>query len=136
MNPNIIPKISVICAGCRNFKDYSLLAMTLDQFCLDNLDADIEIISGTCRGADQLGEQYAKEQGLTCRQFPANWKKFGRAAGPIRNQEMAKKASHLIAFWDSNKSHSGTWSMIGIANKLGLQVKVVQFAQSNQSELF
>ncbi len=136
MNSNIIPKISIICAGCRNFNDYPLLAMKLDQFCLDNLDADIEIISGTCRGADKFGEQYAKEQGLTCRQFPANWKKFGRAAGPIRNREMANYATQLIAFWDGNKSHSGTWSMIGIANKLGLQTEIVQFAQSNQSELF
>ncbi len=136
MTSHIVPKISVICAGCRKFNDYHLLAIKLDQFCIAHKDANVEIVSGTCRGADKLGEQYAKEQNLKCKQFPAEWKKFGRGAGPIRNREMAKYASHLIAFWDGNKNRSGTWSMIQIATKLGLTVEIVQFAQSDQGNLF
>ena len=133
---NSIPDIKVICAGCRKFNDYQLLAMKLDQFCISNAHANIEIVSGTCRGADMLGEKYAREQNLTCQRFPANWKQYGRSAGPIRNRQMAEHASHLVAFWDGNKVHSGTWSMIQIATKLGLNVEIVQFTQQNQGNLF
>lgn len=55
--------------------------------------------------------------------FPAEWKRYGRAAGMIRNQQMAWYATHLIAFWDGQSS--GTRSMIEMAKRDGLEVRVV-----------
>lgn len=128
--------IKLICAGCRDFCDYDLLVERLDRFRILREDDEIEIVSGTCKGADKMGEWYAKEHGLSCKRFPAEWKRFGKSAGPIRNRKMAEYATNLIAFWDGNKSHSGTWNMIVTAQKLGLSVEVVQSAQSAQSQLF
>lgn len=80
------------------------------------------IISGTARGADTLGEAWAKENGVPCEQYPADWKRYGRAAGLRRNESMADNAAALVALWDG--SSSGTKHMINIARKKGLLVYV------------
>jgi len=115
--------IKVIIAGGRNFDDYDKLCRVCDDF-LKNY-CNIEIVSGACKGADLLGEQYAKEKGHKLTQFPANWKRYGKAAGPKRNQEMANYADALIAFWDGRSN--GTKNMIDLATNAGLKVKVVYF---------
>ena len=87
---------------------------------------NIEIVSGcNCKGADKLGIQYAIEKGFNLIKFTAEWNKFGKAAGPIRNKEMAVFADVLIAFWDGRSR--GTQNMIRLANKKGLRIKVVVF---------
>ena len=65
----------VIVAGTRYFTNYGLMCKKLDTL-LCNLK-DIEIVSGTARGADSLGEKYAKEHNLFLKQFPADWNKYG-----------------------------------------------------------
>jgi len=85
-----------------------------------------EIVSGTARGEDRLGEEYAKEKGIKVRRFPADWNKHGKAAGPIRNEEMAQYADSLIAFWDG--ASRGTGGMIELARKYGLEVTVVKYS--------
>ncbi len=129
------PDPRIIVAGCRSFDDYELLSKTLDSF-LQIYDYDMEIVSGTCRGADLLGEQYAREHNLCCKRFPAQWDRFGKAAGPIRNKQMAEYATGLVAFWDGNKVRSGTYNMICVATKLGLAVSAIQFTHSAQGYLF
>jgi hypothetical protein len=92
--------IRVIIAGSRNFNDYKLLRSKLD-FLLQNYNLnDIEIVSGTAKGADQLGEMYAKEKGISVKRFPADWDKFGKSAGVMRNKQMAEYATHSVCFWD------------------------------------
>ena len=49
--------------------------------------------------------------------FPANWKKYGKKAGPIRNETMAKNAEGLVAIWDGQSR--GTTSMINLATRYG-----------------
>lgn len=66
------------------------------------------IISG---GVDRLGERWAESCGIPVISRPANWARFGRAAGAYRNAEMASEADGLIAFWDG--SSRGTLDMIG-----------------------
>nr|NIQ79998.1 DUF2493 domain-containing protein [Anaerolineae bacterium] len=89
-----------------------------------NLDLeDTEIISGTAKGADQTGEQWAKQNGVQVRRFPADWKKFGRKAGFRRNHQMLEEATALVAFWDGKSR--GTKHMIEIAKKRGIKVRVV-----------
>ena len=74
----------VIVAGSRNFDDYGLLSDTLDKL-LQNKGKDVVIVSGTARGADTLGEQYAAERGFQISRFPADWDRFGKSAGYRRN---------------------------------------------------
>jgi hypothetical protein len=112
----------VIIAGSRDFKDYDTLCEICD-FMLKN-KLDVEIVSGTAKGADQLGEKYANERGYKLKKFPADWS-LGKSAGYIRNELMAKNADALIAFWDGKSK--GTNHMINIAKKNNLKTKIHLF---------
>lgn len=116
----------VIIAGSRDFKDYGLLTRTMD-YLLSNVKDDITIICGKARGADTLGEQYAKERGCTLQYFPADWERYGRSAGYRRNVQMAENADALVAFW--NGKSMGTRHMISAAKSHGLRVRVVKFKE-------
>lgn len=119
--------IKVIIAGTRDFNDYAFLKKNVDYFLqgINPNNEEIEIVSGNARGADKLGERYAKEHNLPVKLFPANWDKYGKRAGYLRNQEMANYSDVLIAFWDEKSK--GTKHMIDIAKKQGLTVIVVGY---------
>lgn len=114
--------MKVIIAGSRDFNDYDTLKKVCD-FMLSRQD-EVEIVSGTARGADQLGERYAREMGYSIKEFPADWSK-GKSAGYIRNEDMAKYGDALIAFWDGKSK--GTEHMINLAKKHNLKVKIHKF---------
>jgi hypothetical protein len=112
----------VIIAGCRDFKDYDLLK---EKVCtiLQNVPGEIEIVSGTCRGTDQMGERLAHEKGWAVKQFPADWQAHGKMGGPIRNKEMAVYADALVVFL-SEKSR-GSRNMLQLAKEFKLQIRVI-----------
>ena len=111
----------VIVAGGRDFSNYEMLRQRLD-YLLQNQQF-VVIVSGAARGADSLGERYAKERGLFIQQFPANWNRYGKKAGYIRNKEMAQYANGLVAFWDG--SSRGTKLMIELAKQYQLPMRVI-----------
>jgi hypothetical protein len=113
--------LKIIVAGSRDFSDYELLKSKLD-FLFD--DRAIEIVSGTAKGADRLGEKYAKEKGYLVTKFPANWKRYRKAAGYKRNEQMAKYATHAVIFW--NGSSPGTKHMIDLAKQYSLNYQVIK----------
>ena len=115
--------MKVIIAGGRDFNDYDTLKMYCDLILANQ--KDIEIVSGTANGADKLGERYAKEKGLPVKQFPADWDKWGKAAGHMRNGQMAVYADALIAFWDGESR--GTGGMIKLAQAAKLKVRVKRY---------
>ena len=78
------------------------------------------VISGAARGVDRLGEQWAECVGVPVELFPADWATYGKAAGHLRNAEMADNAEALIAIWDGKSP--GTKGMIQIATRKGLKV--------------
>ena len=91
----------VIIAGCRDFDNYELLKEKCEYYLQNKMQThNVIIVSGHASGADTLGERFAAEHNLLCELHPADWDKHGRAAGPIRNAEMADVADALIAFWD------------------------------------
>lgn len=113
----------IIIAGSRTFNDYPLLVKRVDSLLLGL--TDIEIVSGTAMGADRLGEKYANEKGYLLKQFPADWNRLGKSAGPIRNEQMAEYADMCIVFWDGESR--GTSNMIENAEKHGLILKIIQY---------
>lgn len=105
----------LIVAGSRNFNNYEYLKASLDYLLYDLVKEKypITIISGTAKGADTLGERYAKERGYGIIRMPANWEEFGKRAGYIRNAEMANKVKEegfggCACFWDG-KSPGTNW---------------------------
>ncbi len=116
----------VIIAGGRDFDNYPGLVQVMDRL-LANVTDEITVVCGMARGADTLGERYAKERGYAIRYFPADWDEYGRAAGYIRNEEMAKNADALVAFWDGKSN--GTCHMIETAKRYKLDIRVKQYFQ-------
>ena len=111
--------VITIVAGSRSMPD-SLYPYLAD--CLDTL-LITKIVSGhASQGADKLGEWYGWERDIEVILMPADWDRYGRAAGHRRNAEMAGVAEALAAFWDGVSP--GTRGMIDIAKKRGLQVQV------------
>lgn len=121
--------MKVIIAGSREFDDYEKLCSYCDYLLQDK--TDIEIVSGTARGADKLGERYAEERGYPIKRFPADWDKYGKRAGFIRNEDMAEYADALIAFW-LNMS-KGTEHMIQIANDKKLQIRIHRYGNGKNN---
>lgn len=131
-------ELRIIVAGSRDFNDYELLSDSLTKYFGEKVEANIidspnqvEFVSGTARGADTLGEKYAYSLGYKVKRFPANWDLYGKRAGYLRNEQMAKysvadgKHGVLFAFLDGVSK--GTKHMIDLATKHGLEVHVVKY---------
>ena len=131
-----IDEIRIIIAGTRTFEDYGLLKDRVDRIILglreDFPGKRIVIVTGAAKGADQLGSRYARERVLALREFPANWRAYGRAAGPIRNQQMLdyilQATPVLIAFW--NGKSRGTKNMIDTAKRAGVKTTVIYYEEA------
>lgn len=116
----------IIIAGGRDFDDYSLL----QSKCLPIIERlmpnhEVIIMSGHAKGADVLGERFAKKHGVKLEVYLADRKPHYRSAGFRRNEQMGDIANGLIAFWDG-ESH-GTKHMIEYAKSKGLDINVVRY---------
>ena len=112
--------IRVLICGGRDFDDYAMLADTLIGLIGQYDPKEVTIISGHARGADKLGEQFAKANNCELLIFPADWDKFGKGAGPIRNQQMIDegKPDLVVAF----KGGKGTADMVRRTKKHNIKV--------------
>lgn len=119
--------MKIIIAGGRDFDNYDRLRSYCDHL-LQN-KTEIEIVSGTAKGADKLGERYAEERGYPVKRFVADWGTFGKKAGYLRNEDMAIYADALIAFWDGMSS--GTQHMIRIAEKNNLEIRIYRYGMDS-----
>lgn len=86
---------------------------------------ELEIVTGLAKGPDTFGKNWAIRNGILYHEFPANWNKFGKSAGYIRNKKMAEFADGLLAYWDGDSR--GTMNMINVAHEHGLAVAVVHY---------
>jgi hypothetical protein len=118
-----------IIAGSRTFTDYKTIldAITKSQFEIT------EVVSGGAAGADKLGEQWALENKVLLTIFIPDWSLYGKAAGPIRNLQMATYAEALIALWDGKSK--GTKNMIDTANNKKLKVYVHLINEEGENEV-
>jgi len=115
--------MKVIIAGGRDFNDYDFLKSKVDKIL--SMRDNIEIVSGVANGADKLGELYAIEYNHKIKRFPADWGRFNRQAGYIRNIEMADYADALIVFWDGKSK--GTKHMIDVAEEKNLLIRIIMY---------
>jgi len=119
--------IKLIVAGCRDYNNKTDFEEVLSRKTVDLLvsfpDQQIEIVSGGATGADAMAKGFAKLYQYEYKEFPADWKQHGKAAGPIRNQQMAEYGTHLLAFWDGKSK--GTRDMINKARIRRLKVDIV-----------
>ena len=101
----------IVVFGSREYDDY-FTAKKYIEYCISEIKQKYTLIfiSGGCRGADKIGERYAKENGFSLRVLTADWQKHGKAAGPIRNEQMSQEGDFFICFW--NGKSRGTKNML------------------------
>lgn len=116
-------KNRIIVAGSREFNDYPSLKKKLDHYLSNTNKSEVEIMCGMARGADLLGKKYAEENGISVKEFPADWETYGKSAGYIRNSEMAEYSTHLVLFWDGKSK--GSKHMLDLAKQRNLNIRVV-----------
>jgi hypothetical protein len=115
--------MKVLICGSRYFNDYNRL-----ETILSDISGISAIIHGGANGADLLGERYARQNSIPVHRFPAEWSKYGKSAGPIRNRRMLRDGAPdlVIAFLAPNSR--GTKDMIKVAEKAGIPVKIVEIS--------
>jgi len=107
-----------IIAGSRNITNYALVVMAVA-----NSGFNITVVlCGDARGVDMLGEEWAKDHNVPVEHYPADWSRYGKRAGYIRNEEMGANAEALVAVWDGTSR--GTEHMINIAREKDLKVYI------------
>lgn len=114
----------IIIAGSRDVTDYEIVRQAvIHSGYWKEFGKSIEVVSGTARGVDRLGEEFARKNGLACHRFPADWDTHGKAGGIIRNKYMGDFAKEgdgrLLAIWDGQSR--GTKQMIEYARDIGLK---------------
>jgi hypothetical protein len=105
-------RIAVI--GSRTITDYDLVEKTiLEHLKISEISL---VVSGGAKGADTLGELFAKKHNLETKILYPDWKKFGRSAGFIRNKDIINECDIVFAFW--NGASRGTKNSLDIAERM------------------
>ncbi len=109
----------VLVCGGRDFGDRDLVVNTLSGL-WETRGRISAVIHGSCAGADTLADDWALWNGVVSHPFVAQWTRLGRAAGPIRNQQMLDegKPDLVVAF----PGGRGTADMVRRARAAGVEV--------------
>ena len=99
----------ILICGAREWNDFNKIKQILNKYTINDI-----IIHGDCVGADKIGGYLAKQLKMEVLVYPADWKKYGRSAGPIRNQQMIDegKPDYCYAFHSNIEKSKGTKDMI------------------------
>jgi len=114
----LLPTMVVLVCGGLSFADKARLFDALDR--IHRVHPISRVIHGAAKGADNLAKWWASERGISCRAYPADWQRFRKAAGPIRNAEMlAEGKPELVVAFDGGK---GTANMVQQAKSAGVPI--------------
>ena len=118
---------TICICGPRTLANPEVIRAAMDYAGLTGLTPETiaEVVSCGARGADTLGEQWAAEHEIPVRRFPADWRRHGRRAGPIRNNEMVgylrtKMPEAAVVAIDTGSK--GTADMMRRSAKAGIRV--------------
>lgn len=116
--------MKVLVTGDREWDDFGLIEHVLEGL----PDSFTVLVHGAARGADSIAGWLVREKylGLVERKYPAEWDKFGKAAGVLRNQQMLdeEEPDLVVAFHDDIRNSKGTKDMIQRALKAEIEVRL------------
>ena len=117
------PILAVV--GSRVISDRPMVSAEIDRWIHDNgIDrTKLGIVSGGARGVDSCAADYARKHKLKLHEFRADWAKHGRGAGFMRNHDIIKASTHVLAIWDGKSK--GTKHSMGLAEKYGKDLSTV-----------
>lgn len=117
--------VKLALVGSRDYTNYQefkiIIAETLHKWNIKIADITL-VVSGDAKGADTLADMWAREHKKTFTMFVADWKAFGKAAGPMRNTDIINEATHVIAF--PSKLGKGTQDSIRKAQETNKKVHI------------
>lgn len=120
-------------AGSRGYEHLDeFMAIVDENIHADTLLYEVVIVEGGARGVDTMARIYAKARGLAHIEMKPDWEKYGRAAGPKRNDEMTafvadqcrgnNNKGTALFFWDGESK--GTKHCIESAKKRGIPTRI------------
>lgn len=112
-------KLAIV--GSRTITGIDLSKIVDDHF--DFLDRINEVVSGGAIGIDTIAEKYASDNNFKLTVFKPDWDKFGKAAGAIRNKQIADYADQCLAIWDGKSK--GTMITVDMFKKQNKRVIVI-----------
>ena len=115
-------RFRILVYGDRDWNAYGPVLRALEEIPHDCIEL---VIDGVARGADTLGNTAALELDLPCRRFPANWERYGKAAGPVRNQQMLTEGRPNLGlcFHRDLSLSSGSADMTRRLLKAGIEIR-------------
>lgn len=119
--------MKVLICGSRTISDSAVVLKAVAQSGI----RPTHIISGGARGVDRLASQYAASHGIEFTEYLADWNKYGKRAGFVRNYVMVKAAEAVIAVWDGTSR--GTKHSIEYARSCGKWVYVYLHRSEEQN---
>ena len=119
--------ITVMICGSRTITDKDWIFQHAEDYLREiyqeTKEIDFNIIDGGARGVDQIATSFAIHHNCRCKEYPAEWDKYGKAAGPIRNEQMVKDCDYCLIFWDG--SSRGTKNDIDLCERYGKPHKII-----------
>lgn len=111
----------ILVCGSRYWTDDNTIRKILKKY-----PTSTTIIHGGCRGVDNIAGRIARELGMKVDVFPAQWNKYGRSAGPKRNEKMLKegKPDLVLVFHEDIANSKGSWDMLNRVIKTGVPYKI------------
>ena len=131
------PWFALLVVGSRSVTDYTFVKQKLDKLIGQiRYKYRIIVVSGGAKGADTLAERYARENGFEFHLMPADWNRYGKRAGYIRNREMHEyiaKFEHrgCVAFWDGISR--GTAQSFELAKTCGTPLRVIRVSKTSKN---
>lgn len=113
----------ILCCGDREWRNEARVEAILSA-----LPPGTVIVHGDQRGADRIAGKVGHALGFVVHACPAEWDRYGKAAGPIRNRAMLalhQDVELVIAFHDSIETSKGTRDMLGVATDRGIVCRLV-----------
>jgi hypothetical protein len=113
--------MKVLVTGGRGLSNCTLLFATLDHLHADH--AFTTLIHGGASGADRLAGEWATSRGIPVEDYPADWQRYGLAAGPIRNQQMLDEKPDMVVAFPGGR---GTADMVRRVRQARIELVVVE----------
>lgn len=119
----------ILVTGSRHFdphnpRNYQLMQQALSTAAKKLYTAgatDITVVHGGASGADTLADIIASNLGFTIERYPAQWHRYGKKAGPIRNEEMVARGANIVLAFPAAVS-PGTKHCMTVARRAGITV--------------
>lgn len=110
----------ILVTGSRDWFDDLYITGILDNY----TDTPVTLVSGGCpTGADYICENYAAWRGWQIEEHPAEWDKYGKKAGPIRNAKMVALGADVCLAFIKNRSRGAT-TTAWMAQEAGIPTQV------------